>query len=393
MKNTKMPIILSFCFCVLFACSGNDSPKEAPIEEEEETQQEFEVLKDIYVTDNSFKVVGYFPNYRYNFVDSIDYSKLTHLFFIKAYPTSNGSIGYDNQSELADAINKAKEQNADIKIAMSFGGGALTDDQIDNWINYLKPENRTHFVNNIVKYAQDNGLNGVDIDLEGNILPKILDNYGVFIRHLKNNLHAVGKFLSVALPASTTHSIAIGTIKEFDFINIMCYGRKDIQKYTAAVNAINFWTGKGIAKEKLVLGVPFFGWTLETTPEAYTFGSIVKKNIDNAYNDNLDINNHNGIPTIMKKFLLAKNSANGIMIWEVGQDSFDDLSLLKAISETQIASTKCADNSIKIYYKDKDQDGYGDKYSPFIDCTAPDNYVDNNLDCNDEDMAIGNCNN
>jgi hypothetical protein len=43
---------------------------------------------------------------------------------------------------------------------------------------------------------------------------------------------------------------------------------------------------------------------------------------------------YNGQPTVKKKAALAKQIANGIMMWEKWQDAVDDNSLLKAACDT-----------------------------------------------------------
>jgi GH18 family chitinase len=40
---------------------------------------------------------------------------------------------------------------------------------------------------------------------------------------------------------------------------------------------------------------------------------------------------YNGRPTIKSKVKLASEKVSGIMIWELGQDSFSEFSLLKTI--------------------------------------------------------------
>jgi chitinase len=43
---------------------------------------------------------------------------------------------------------------------------------------------------------------------------------------------------------------------------------------------------------------------------------------------------YNGIATVKKKAMLAKQQGNGIMIWEKSQDAHDNNSLLKAVCDT-----------------------------------------------------------
>ena len=51
----------------------------------------------------------------------------------------------------------------------------------------------------------------------------------------------------------------------------------------------------------------------------------------NADIDNVGTKFYNGRSTIRSKVQLASNEVNGIMIWELGQDSFSEYSLLKTI--------------------------------------------------------------
>ena len=47
--------------------------------------------------------------------------------------------------------------------------------------------------------------------------------------------------------------------------------------------------------------------------------------------NNVGMKFYNGRPTIKSKVKLASEQVSGIMIWELGQDSFSDYSLLKTI--------------------------------------------------------------
>ena len=57
---------------------------------------------------------------------------------------------------------------------------------------------------------------------------------------------------------------------------------------------------------------------------------------------------YNGRPTIKSKVKLASEQVSGIMIWEIGQDSFTEYSLLKTIhkeySDLGIKTTNLCDN-------------------------------------------------
>jgi hypothetical protein len=58
---------------------------------------------------------------------------------------------------------------------------------------------------------------------------------------------------------------------------------------------------------------------------------MVASNTSNADRDNVGNKYYNGRPTIKAKVKLAAESLSGIMIWELGQDSFSQYSLLETI--------------------------------------------------------------
>ena len=58
---------------------------------------------------------------------------------------------------------------------------------------------------------------------------------------------------------------------------------------------------------------------------------MVASDVSNADRDNLGNKYYNGRPTIRTKVRLAAESLSGIMIWELGQDSFTEYSLLETI--------------------------------------------------------------
>jgi hypothetical protein len=93
----------------------------------------------------------------------------------------------------------------------------------------------------------------------------------------------------------------------------------------------------------MVLGVPFYGYGYgpELTSKAVTmtYNDIVAtfsgaELVDQWTMPDGKIIYYNGIPTIKKKTLLAREKASGIMIWQILGDAPGELSLLGAISQT-----------------------------------------------------------
>ena len=297
---------------------------------------------DVDVNENGIaRVVGYLPTYRFYLNDKIEYCKLTHLNLAFANPDSNGNIVMPN---ITSVISKSRAANPNIVICISLAGGGLTNEESINWSNLIDiPANRPDFIANIVDYVLTNNLDGVDVDLEWN---HVTSGYSDFVVELDAALSTHEKLLTVAFPQVRYDNVTDAALNAFDFINIMSYdatgswapsspGQHSSFKFSQ--DGIALWKNTiGIPAEKLTLGVPFYGYNFinSTTVNAFSYNEKVRENVNNANLDQLGTSYYNGIPTIKAKVNLANdNKLGGIMIWELGQDSFDDYSLLKTIHD------------------------------------------------------------
>jgi GH18 family chitinase len=108
-------------------------------------------------------------------------------------------------------------------------------------------------------------------------------------------------------------------------------------------NTIDYWLKKNnLPKEKLVAGVPFYGWLFKSADNAEGAEEVAYRDILDRFpdqgahlKDNMGLLYYNGIETMQKKAKYIKdNNLGGIMIWELTQDADDaDKSLLNAIHE------------------------------------------------------------
>ena len=313
--------LLFLCIVILVSCSKDDSFEE-----------------EIMTVDKSARVVGYLPSYRFDSNEKIDYCKLTHLNLAFANPGSNGKLIIN---DFSGVVVRARNENNNIKIYISIGGGYLTDEQASIWSNSIDiKDNRPIIINEIVNFVVDNSLDGVDVDLEWQY---VTSGYSNFVIELKSALSAKGKGMTAALPGTTKFdNITQEALQTFDFINIMAYdftgpwnptASGQHSSYNNAVESINFWKNTGISQSKLTLGVPFYGYDFSNSSNvtSFTFGQMVSTNNSYSEIDNVGMKYYNGRPTIKSKVKLASEQVSGIMIWELGQDSFSDYSLLKTI--------------------------------------------------------------
>ena len=313
--------LLFLCVVILVSCSKDDSFEE-----------------EIITVDKSARVVGYLPSYRFESNEKIDYCKLTHLNLAFANPGSNGKLIIN---DFSGVVVRARNENNNIKIYISIGGGYLTDEQALIWSNSIDiKDNRPIIINEIVSFVVDNSLDGVDVDLEWQY---VTSGYSNFVIELKSALSAKGKGMTAALPGTTKFdNITEEALQTFDFINIMAYdftgpwnptASGQHSSYNNAVESISFWKNSGVSQSKLTLGVPFYGYDFSNSSNvtSFTFGQMVSTNNSYSEIDNVGMKFYNGRPTIKSKVKLASEQVSGIMIWELGQDSFSDYSLLKTI--------------------------------------------------------------
>ncbi len=340
----------------------------------------YETGPDIYVPDTGFKVVGYLSAGGFDQIDDLELDKLTCLNLAFVNPDQKGSLVFSGNADIRPVVKRGHE--AGLKVFVSMAGGGRPDTTA--WKSCLQLRNRPSFIKKVLDFVEENNLDGVDVDIEWNLLPAIGNLYTPFVVELKDALHARGKGISTALGATKLHeAVTEESLNAYDFINVMVYDKRgkwrpdDIgphSPYSYAEEAIAFWTDvKNIPADRITLGVPFYGFDFTPPARYISYKEIIRGNPIFAYQDSAGMKYYNGIPTIVQKTRLAKRQLGGVMIWEISYDSIGDLSLLRAIHQT----IKAGDCEVKTFYRDDDGDGLGDLNQPFQACEAPEGYVEN----------------
>ena len=309
------------------------------------------------------KVIGYLPSYKglINNIDDIDLDKLTHLNIAFLNPDKNGDLMLNDtmtcifndkgdrvsRSELETVISKAHQ--AGVKVLMSVAGALLPGCSGD-WLTLLTPKNRIKLVDNLLKLVDDLQLDGLDIDLEGSLLTRIdnAGNYIPFIQALSSEFQNRHKLLTAATASYEGGMIPSSSLRYFDFVNIMSYdaigpswGTSEVEHstYQQAIEHIEIWKKRGLTKDKLVLGLPFYGYGFGRYASNYSYKDIVTEFADDDIrNDSVgtacikcNYITYNGTITIAVKTKLALQHGAGVMIWEITQDSHGEKSLLNVI--------------------------------------------------------------
>jgi chitinase len=303
-----------------------------------------------------FYVVGYFPSYRVVAdVPDVKFKMCNVINYAFATITNTGNLTLGSATHLTSLKTKAKANGAKVFISVS---GLEADFKT----MAAGATGRTSFINQIMNLVRTYGLDGVDMDWE---FPRTTDGtditYTALMKQLSDSCHTGSKYYLTAAITAGKYPGAIrdGISSELwvgnyvDWFNIMSYDDFNTtvpyQHHTnlALSNvSMNYWVGtRSMPASKAVLGIAGYGRAsgITQTGTTLSFGSIVSQQASNAFTDSAIVSNgaflnymiyYNGIPTVKKKAMLAKQMGNGIMIWEKSQDAHDNNSLLKAVCDT-----------------------------------------------------------
>ncbi len=290
---------------------------------------------------SGFKVVGYTPSW--GSINNIQYDKLTHINYAFAIPRSDGGLEpLANPSKLQQIVSLGHQQG--VKILIAVGGWELGDGGgVDRRFSQLaaNPTTRTAFVNNLVNFVNQYNLDGVDMDWEYPREGNEPQHFELLMEELGQAMHSRGKLLTAAVVVSGWNADGVlrGVFDDVDFLNIMAYDGNTHGSMAQATGGLDYWLGRGLPKEKVILGVPFY-----CRPQPESYANLLAMGAD-PNSDSFQGRNYNGIPTIKAKTELAQQRAGGIMIWELSHDTNDQsTSLLTAIS--QVAGNPCEPNNI-----------------------------------------------
>jgi GH18 family chitinase len=287
------------------------------------------------------KVVGYYSlkSAMANPKD-VPFKKLTHVNLWFLNPDTLGNFTVD-LSGLKSFVKSAHQKK--VKVLFSIGGGSPQP----QYHYLLKDDRREELIDNLVQQVIKYDIDGVDVDLEGSNIDLY---YEKFVIELGSKLRSYDKLLTAAIAIYYKDQLTDNALAQFDFVNVMSYDRTGPWRpdkpgphatYEHAIEDLDYFGNvRKIPKEKMTLGVPFYGYgygpELTSSAISMDFGTIVKtfkgsEIVDRWTMPDGKIIYYNGIPTIKRKTALAKEKAAGVMIWQIRGDAKGPKSLLKVI--------------------------------------------------------------
>jgi len=270
-------------------------------------------------------IVGYVPNWSGN-PTYIQYGKVTHIIFAFAEATTNGALNCDT-TYLNSVVTKSHA--AGVKVLISIGGASNGGNMTTAMRNA-----RLVLTTNIEHFVLTWGLDGVDIDWEAPANSSDGNLFNTLVQTLYTDLHPQGKMITAALDTGDWFGMYIpsSSFAYLDLFNVMSYDSGGSYYFTSG---IKYWTGRGVPKNKLMMGVGFFG---NGSGGEKAYRDIVAADKNAPYVDSSNGYKYNGIPSMVAKTQASKASAGGIMIWELSQDTTGSTSLMNAIYNTMVSN-------------------------------------------------------
>lgn len=246
------------------------------------------------------KVVGYYAAwaaYSKYLPTNIDATKLTHINYAFANISKDLKItlGYpDIDENNIKLLNSLKVKNPSLKTLISVGGWSWSSKFSDV---ALSDASRTAFADSCVSFIKKYGFNGIDLDWEypvsGGLSTNITraqdkQNFTLLLQKIREKLDIQGTkdnthyLLTIAGGADSSYvkNVELSKIAPYlDYATIMTYDLHGMwdsytdlhaplydntdtsPQYKASVDsAVNSWLNASFPSEKLILGIPFYGY-------------------------------------------------------------------------------------------------------------------------------------
>ncbi|KAG2188217.1 hypothetical protein INT44_000969 [Umbelopsis vinacea] len=242
---------------------------------------------------------------------NISYDKLDHLLYSFAVPDKTGALGQFSVSQLQGVVKDAHAHGKAVSLAVG-GNLVKTASSRDAWTDVL------------VKAVKDYDLDGLNLDWEypnnpNGVACNAIDahdtaNFLSFVQLLRKKLQAnfkSAKLITAAVSTSPFNDASgnpssrlPGWAAAMDYFYIMAYDIAGNWKTDTSSNSplystkyddssasvsIAAWSKAGIPKDQLVLGVPFYGFTIDTkVPITAKTGQSVPMNTNAIQGDQYD---------------------------------------------------------------------------------------------------------
>lgn len=225
-------------------------------------------------------------------VSDINSTLFTHLFcaFAGIDPQTNQvNISSTDRVAFSTFTQTVQQKNPDVKTLLSIGGGSstLTSEYLATMVS--QPASRKIFINSSITRARENGFHGLDLDWDWKYpeTAEKMANMGTFFDEWRDSVATESRdsgmpelILTAAVYYSArfnSNTYPINSIeRSLDWVNVMAYDFSApgwSHNYTgppaalynptgpvSTSSGINAWIGNGLSSNKILLGLPFYGY-------------------------------------------------------------------------------------------------------------------------------------
>ncbi|KAH0652093.1 hypothetical protein KY289_029771 [Solanum tuberosum] len=221
-------------------------------------------------------------------LNNIDSTLFTHLFcaFANLNPQSNQLvISPEDQDSFRQFTSTVTGKNPSVKTLLSIGGGRA--DRTAYGVMARTPNSRKSFIDSSIKLARQLGFHGLDLDweypestIDMTNLGILLDEFRAAINTEARNSGRASLFLTAAVsntPRVNGLNYPVQSVaRNLDWLNVMSYDFYgpnwspsqtnshaqlfDPVSHVSGSDGTTSWIQAGVAAQKLVLGIPFYGY-------------------------------------------------------------------------------------------------------------------------------------
>lgn len=315
------------------------------------------------------KAIAYLPYYR-GFDPDFDYALYTHIHYFSIWPGADGSFIYpgsmDSLSMATDFHRVADAaQPFGVEMVMTFGGTAASGSA-----NFLEMAGddaaRAVFIQNVSRLCDTWSIDGIDIDWEWHAPADTLVSnqaYRDLMQDVRELTNERGISFSIDISPSSWNGkySPADAVNLADYLNVMSYSYNGAWSAKTGHHApiskgvsigLDYWYTRGIPLSKLNLGVAFYGFAYSGTyQDGAAFSSAssilyrdVEVLLDAGYTvvadsakgsycyseaDNRIVYYESPDNVADKMRYAMDNGLSGVLIWELGGDTDDQVLSLK----------------------------------------------------------------
>lgn len=277
---------------------------------------------------DTFRVVGYAPDYSFERIDPVTYTRITDVILFSAVLTNDGYFPEAAIAALPVEHFQEVKREHQVRIHLCFGGWGRSNGFAEMTGDAMK---RNAFIETLLQWCLTNDFDGVDYDWEFPADSQEHAAYSQLIVETAEAFHPHGLWITVAL--GHTQALEQAAYDAVDSIHLMTYdmGYRHSTEEDAEA-AVKRLIETGAPRDKIVLGVPFYGRRMDDRNVTMAYRNILSQYSPSPDEDEAGGFYFNHIDTIRRKtqFALEEGLA-GLMIWELSMDTADERSLLRSI--------------------------------------------------------------